>query len=128
MMVESLKTIFLTVLIFLGVDFVWLALIAKRFYDSELAGFERIVRWPAVIFIYLLLALGVNIFVLPKAGRIPSRALIYGGLLGLIAYATYDLTNFATLKDFTLKMTVIDILWGMFIVGFVSFLVTLIIK
>ncbi|MEJ2347866.1 MAG: DUF2177 family protein [Patescibacteria group bacterium] len=86
------------------------------------------VRWPAVILIYLLLALGVNIFVLPKAGGIPSKALIYGGLLGLIAYATYDLTNFAIFKNFTLKMTVIDILWGMFIVGFVSFLVTLIIK
>lgn len=127
-MLINLKTFFLTVLIFLGVDFIWLALVAKRFYDSELAGFERIVRWPAVILIYLLLALGVSIFVLPKAAGIPSKALVYGGLLGLIAYATYDLTNFAILKNFTLKMTIIDVLWGMFIVGFVSFLVALIIK
>ena len=127
-MLINLKNFFLTILIFLGVDFVWLALVAKKFYDSELVAFERTVRWPAAILIYFLLALGVNIFVLPKAGGVPSRALIYGGLLGLIAYATYDLTNFAILKNFTFKMTVIDILWGTFIVGSVSFLVTLIIK
>jgi uncharacterized membrane protein len=127
-MLINLKTFFLTTLAFLGIDFVWLTLVAKKFYDNELAAFERIVRWPAVVLIYLLLALGVNIFVLPKAGGVPSKALIYGGLLGLIAYATYDLTNFAILKNFTLKMTVIDILWGTFIVGSVSFLVASIIK
>jgi uncharacterized membrane protein len=65
------------------------------------------------------------VFAVQRA-NLPIEALGYGALFGLIAYATYDLTNLATLKGFSLKVTMIDLAWGSFISGTTAFLTYLI--
>lgn len=106
----------LTFLSFLAVDMVWLLLIAKNFYAKEIGHLmaEKALLLPALIF-YLLFVVGVLIFaVLPGyQAQSLSKTLMLSALFGLMTYATYDLTNLATLKDWPLKVTIIDIIWGM---------------
>jgi len=121
-----LRNLIITLVVFLSIDFVWLGLIAKNFYDQELSRFNRTLNLPIAFLDYFLIALGLVIFVLPKASGNPLQALILGALFGLIAYGVYDLTNLATLADWTLKMTVVDMLWGATVCGLVSLIVTFI--
>jgi uncharacterized membrane protein len=125
---EILRNIIITLIVFLGIDFVWLGLVAKKFYDQELSRFSRTLNLPIAFLDYFLIAIGLVIFVLPKATGNPLQALIFGALFGLIAYGVYDLTNLATLADWTLKMTIIDMLWGAVVCGLVSSIMTYIVS
>ncbi|MGV8834915.1 DUF2177 family protein [Cellvibrio sp.] len=104
--------------VFCVMDFVWLTLIAKSFYQShmgELMSVEvRIV--PAIIFYVLYLA-GLVLFAISPALREQNWLMAVGlGLgLGVIAYGSYDLTNMATLKGWSLSLTLVDIAWGAFV-------------
>ncbi|MBD3279289.1 MAG: DUF2177 family protein [Candidatus Pacebacteria bacterium] len=118
-----LKEFLLTLVTFLMIDLVWLGFLARQFYDQELAGFTRVLRWPAAIAAYLLLALGITWFVLPKTGQQKLVNFFWGAGFGLIVYGVYDLTNYATLKNFTLKMLMVDMLWGAVVCGLVTLLV-----
>ena len=107
---------FLTVLIvFLAIDLVWLGLIAKNLYSKYL-GFIMApnVNWVAAITFYLIFIIGLMFFVINPAIEKQSfmYALLVGGLFGFITYSTYDLTNLATLKDWPITITVIDLIWG----------------
>ncbi len=121
-----LKIFLGTLPVFLAVDAVWLTVVARRFYDAQLAGFARTVRWPSAILVYLLLVGGVILFTVPLAGGMPGRAFLYGAAFGLVAYGTYDLTNYALLRDWPLAMTVADMAWGAAIQGFTALVATLI--
>lgn len=114
---------FLTTCVFFAVDMVWLGLIAKKLYRKYLGGFMGdSIKWlPAIIF-YLLFIVGVLLFVVFPAMEKESltKAMLFGALFGLFTYATYDLTNFATLKGWPVQIVFIDILWGMVLAGAVS--------
>ncbi|MCB9798273.1 DUF2177 family protein [Candidatus Nomurabacteria bacterium] len=101
--------------VFFAIDMVWLGLVAKNFYAKHI-GFlmKSNVNWTAAILFYLLFIVGMVIFVIAPALEKDSwlHALLFGALFGLITYATYDLTNLATLKDWPLLVTVIDLAWG----------------
>lgn len=121
---KYLMTYGVAVLIFLVIDLVWLGLVAKNFYQKYLGGLMGEVNWYAAIGFYLLFIVGILIFAL-----IPSlnagdwqKALILGGLFGLMTYATYDLTNLATLKNWPLLVTVVDMIWGTVLSASVSVL------
>lgn len=108
-------TYVLTLVVFAIIDTVWLGTMAGRFYrpliGSMLADNFRLV--PAVVF-YCMYAAALTVFaVMPglNAGDW-KKALVWGALFGLFAYATYDLTNLATLKSWSTKLVVIDIAWG----------------
>ncbi|WP_312138797.1 DUF2177 family protein [Brevundimonas sp.] len=108
-------TYVLTLVVFAIIDTVWLGTMAGRIYrpliGSMLADNFRLV--PAVVF-YCMYAAALTVFaVMPglNAGDW-KKALIWGALFGLFAYATYDLTNLATLKSWSTKLVVIDIAWG----------------
>lgn len=77
------------------------------------------INWPPALAFYLLYPLGITIFALVPAKDADSllKAAGLGALLGLIAYATYDLSNMATLKGWPLSVVVTDILWGIFVTG-----------
>jgi uncharacterized membrane protein len=79
---------------------------------------------PAIL-VYLIIALGINLFVIPFSKTILD-SLIYGALFGFILYGVYDLTNLSILKNYSTKLTIVDILWGTFLLGTVSFLIKLI--
>jgi len=105
----------LTFAAFFAIDLVWLGVVAKNFYRAQLGHLMADkVNWPAAIIFYLLFVLGVMIFaVYPGVAKSSLKyALLFGALFGFFAYATYDLTNLATLKDWPLTMVVVDIIWG----------------
>ncbi len=112
-----------TLAIFFLIDMVWLGLVAKGFYRRQLGGLlSPTVNWPAAILFYLLFIAGLQFFVIVPALRAggAGQALWQGALFGLIAYATYDLTNLATLRDWPLLVTVVDLAWGAALGGTVS--------
>ncbi len=105
---------------FFVIDMIWLGLVAKKFYREQL-GFlmGAKVYWPAAIIFYLLFIVGLVFFVVYPAIEQDSwfYALWTGAFFGLICYATYDLTNLATLKDWPLKVTMVDLAWGSVLSG-----------
>ena len=110
-----LKLYILTVPIFFAIDMVWLGYIAKGFYQQNLARFlSPDINWRAAMLFYLLYIAGILMFaVLPALEKNAlARAALLGGLFGFFTYATYDLTNLATLVDWPLAVVVVDIAWG----------------
>jgi len=100
---------------FLVIDFVWLAFLARGFYRKHL-GFllsDQPNWWAAFIF-YLLFVAGLLVFAAVPAIQAGSlrRALLLGAFFGLVTYATYDLTNMATVKNWPLVVTLVDLAWG----------------
>ena len=111
----ALKLYLLTVPVFFAIDLVWLGLVAKPFYREQLAGFlGETFNWPAALVFYLVYIVGILLFaVLPALDKVSIRhAMLWGALFGFFTYATYDLTNYATLPNWPLKVVVVDILWG----------------
>ena len=99
----------------LVIDVVWLVLMNPRFYKVQLGGLmSGQVNWLAAGLFYALFIIGLIVLViLPAVDRGSwSNAILLGGLLGMVAYSTYDLTNQATLKDWPLIVTIVDIVWG----------------
>ncbi len=114
---------FLTALVFFAVDMVWLGFIAKGFYRKHLGGFlSDQVNWTAAIVFYLLFIVGIFIFVILPAIEKGSllRAIGLGAFFGIITYATYDLTNLATLKNWPILIVMVDIAWGAVLTSIVS--------
>jgi uncharacterized membrane protein len=108
---------------------VWLVLVAKKFYADQI-GFlmKPDINWAAAIIFYLLFIAGLIIFVILPAVEKHSwiHAVLYGALFGLITYATYDLTNLATIKDWPLTVTIVDLIWGSTLAATVSVITYLI--
>ena len=101
-------------------DFLWLGFIAKGFIQAQVGPLmlER-PNWMAAVGFYLVFIVGIVIFaVVPglDAGSW-TRALVLGALFGFFAYATYEFTNLATLKGWTVPMVVVDVAWGTFVTG-----------
>ena len=109
-----------TLVVFAIVDTLWLGVVARPFYRAELGDLlaPTVKLWAAVLF-YLVYAAGIVVFAVLPAIRAESlvTALVMGALFGFFAYATYDLTNLATLRDWPLRMSIVDMAWGTFITG-----------
>ena len=113
----------ITLAVFFLIDMVWLGVVAKGFYRKHLgAMLSPKVNWTAAILFYLVFIVGLLVFVIGPAltAGTPLRAFLFGALFGLISYATYDLSNLATLKDWPLIVTVVDLVWGSVLGGAVS--------
>jgi len=97
------------------IDAIWLSLMGPRLYKPTLGDIMLTnVNIPAAVAFYLLYPIGILVFAtLPalKAGSV-APALLYAALFGALAYATYDLTNQATLRNWTLQLTLVDVAWG----------------
>lgn len=111
----SIKLYLVTLFVFLGIDSIWLLFIAKNFYADKLG--YLMAKNPNLIsagIFYLLFVVGIILFVISPAlkNNSLSQAIIMGGLFGLITYATYDLTNLATIRDWPLVITIVDMIWG----------------
>ena len=105
----------LTIPIFFLIDLLWLGVIGQPLYQKFLGHLLREqVNWKAAILFYLLYILGILVFAVYPALREDrvSHALLYGSLFGFFTYMTYELTNFAVIKDWAWQIVPIDILWG----------------
>jgi uncharacterized membrane protein len=129
---KAVASAFLTSLaVMLALDAPWLLVMGKLLYAPRIGHLMADAPFlaPAAVF-YLIYVLGMTVFVVIPAvrrGRSPWEAFGRGALFGLVAYATYDLTNHATMKDWPLLVTLVDLAWGAFLTGTVAaaaFLVT----
>jgi uncharacterized membrane protein len=113
----------LTFAVFFAIDMAWLGFIAKDLYRKHLSQFlTDDVNWIAAIIFYFLFVVGIFIFAIMPAVEKNSlnSAILMGALFGFFTYATYDLTNLATLKNWPLTIVFIDILWGSVLTSIVS--------
>jgi uncharacterized membrane protein len=113
----------LTFVVFFIVDMAWLGFIAKDLYKKYLGGFlSEQVNWTAAVIFYLLFIVGVFIFAIMPSVEKNSvvLAVTLGALFGFFTYATYDLTNLATLKGWPVTIVFIDIIWGSVLTAIVS--------
>jgi uncharacterized membrane protein len=109
-----------TLIVFFGLDLLWLGVVARGFYTSQLGSLMREnINFVAAGGFYLAYVAGIVFFAVYPAitGDSWQRAAINGVFLGLIAYGTYDMTNLATLKDWPLSVSLVDLAWGGVITG-----------
>ena len=109
--------------VFFAIDMLWLGVVARNFYRAQIGRLLKAdVNWAAAILFYLVFIGGIVFFVLAPALEKSSwrYALLVGAAFGFITYATYDLTNLATMKDWPLLVTVVDLAWGSVLTGSVS--------
>ena len=121
----------IALVIFLAIDMIWLTLIAKSLYAQHLGYLMAPKAKLLVAFLfYLLFVLGLQFFVLNPALANGSwqTALFAGMFFGLITYATYDLTNLATVRDWPVLITAIDLVWGSVVSGVTALLSFLVIR
>ena len=122
-MKSILLSYLLTFIVFLMIDLLWLGFIAKNLYQKYLGEFlSDTVNWTAAFVFYFIYVAGISIFAIYPAVQKDSvfNALLMGALFGIFTYATYDLTNLATLKGWPLPIVFIDILWGAILSALVS--------
>ena len=114
-MIKYLYLYIITLVAFLAIDLVWLNFIAKDLYRKEIG--QLLLKspnlLPALLF-YLLFVLAILVLIVVpgiKEGNL-IKTLLLAALFGLTTYATYDLTNLATLNGWSVKMTIVDLIWG----------------
>jgi uncharacterized membrane protein len=111
----KLKLYVITLIAFLGIDSIWLGLVAPSFYRSQIGYImAETPNFLAAGIFYLLFVVGMVVFVVEPGVRehSPSQAVMRGALFGLVTYATYDMTNLATLEGWPILVTVVDLTWG----------------
>ena len=113
MNVQTFLTLYaISIPIFFAIDMLWLGFVASNFYRDRIGQLLEI-NWTAAVIFYLVFLLGLTLFaVYPNLTKGLSMTILYGALFGFFTYATYDLTNLATLKDWPLDLVLVDILWG----------------
>jgi uncharacterized membrane protein len=118
-----LKLYLLTVPVFFLIDMIWLGFVARNFYKEQLHSLlSPQVNWTAALLFYFIYIAGILFFAVRpglEAGSL-ARACLYGALFGFFTYATYDLTNLATLRDWPVLVSVVDIGWGTLLCTLVS--------
>ncbi len=120
-----------TTIITLIIDGVWLGFIANKLYLQEIGHLMRknaqgtlSPLWAPAILVYIVIPLALCLFVIPKVmGKPMTEAFLWGALFGALTYAVYDLTNLATLNNWSVKIAFIDIIWGAVLCGTVTALV-----
>jgi uncharacterized membrane protein len=115
--------------VFLAIDLVWLGVVAKAFYRDQLGPLMApSINWTAGLAFYVLYVAGLLVFVIEPAlshgARGWSQALLMGAFFGLVCYATYDLTNLATLRGWPAALSFLDMTWGAALTGVAASLAT----
>ena len=118
-----LKVYVASLLVFFALDLTWLGVVAKGFYNAQLGHLTRPdVQWPAALLFYLIYVVAIVVLCVAPAVEKQSlgRALALGAVFGLAAYAAFDLTSLALLKDFPSKVVWVDLAWGTVLTASVS--------
>ena len=104
-----------TLIVLIPIDFLFLGVVAKGFFTSQVGDMLGEIRpLPAILF-YLLYVAGILIFVSGPAAATWQSTLLYGALFGLFCYATFELTSLSLLKHWTWPVVVVDVSWGAFV-------------
>ena len=115
-----IKTFFIALIFFFIIDVFWIYFVATPMYKQEVSSLMELKVPPALLF-YLIFLLGLIFFVVnPNQDNTLLNVFLIGAFFGLVTYGTYDLTVYASMNIFSLKLVVADILWGMFLSGAVA--------
>ena len=104
-------------------DYIWLGVFASGMYKKELGSFLRMsgtnlqpIVWAALV-VYIAIPLGIVLFVLPRISpeNFVGSAILWGALYGIVVYTVYDMTNYCLLRDWPIRIALIDIAWGAFL-------------
>ena len=119
-MTKYIVAYFATMIVFFAIDFVWLSRVATTFYRDQIGSIlldDFRIGWAAGF--YLLYGIGVVVFAVRPGleGNSIGAAFMYGALLGALCYGTYDFTNLATLKAYTVPVAFVDFFWGTVLTG-----------
>jgi uncharacterized membrane protein len=121
-----------TLLPLLVLDGIWLGTMSKFFYSKQLGSLmAKNPMWIAAVAFYLAYTIAVAYFIVAPAvaGSIPWwQVLLRGAFFGFVAYATYDLTNQATIQGWPVLVTVVDLAWGTFLTAVASIVAYFILK
>ena len=121
-MAHYVKLYLASLIAFVAADMIWLGLVARTFYQRHIGFLFGPTNWIAAIVFYLLFILGILVFVLVPGLQDGSlkTTLLRAALFGLVTYATYDLTNLATVRNWPVLVTVVDLAWGTVLAMIVS--------
>ena len=117
---HSLKVFVFLPPLLLGLDYIWLGTFASSLYKKELGSFLRMsgtalqpIIWAALL-VYIAIPVGIMCFALPRisADHLVASALLWGAVYGLVVYTVYDMTNYSLVRDWPLRVALIDICWG----------------
>ena len=115
-----IKTFFIALLFFFIIDAFWIYFVATPMYKQEIPSLMELKVAPALLF-YAIFLMGLIFFVVnPNQDNTLLNVFLIGAFFGLVTYGTYDLTVYASMNIFSLKLVVADILWGMFLSGAVA--------
>ena len=104
-----------TLFVIVPIDFLFLGVVAKGFFTSQVGHLLGEIRLVPAILFYLIYVAGIVIFVSGGVGTTWQSTLLYGALFGLFCYATFELTSMSMLKDWSWAVVVVDIAWGVFV-------------
>ena len=133
-MLTFISSFFLSTFLVVIFDYIWLGLVMKKFYIEALAPFGRVINGslsmnilPAVL-VYLLLGLGLTFFVVePTSSFSLLKTALTGAIFGLVVYGVYDLTNMATLRDWSYSIVIADMIWGVVLSALVALITRIVI-
>ena len=115
-----IKTFFIALFFFFIIDVFWIYFVATPMYKQEISSLMELKVPPALLF-YVIFLLGLIFFVVnPNQDNTLLNVFLIGAFFGLVTYGTYELTVYASMNIFSLKLVVADILWGMFLSGAVA--------
>ena len=109
-----------TLLVMVPIDFLFLGVVAKDFFTSQVGHLLGEIKLVPAILFYLLYVAGIVIFVSGEEGATWRSTLLYGALFGLFCYATFELTSMSMLKNWSWAVVVVDIAWGSFVTAVAS--------
>jgi uncharacterized membrane protein len=109
-----------TFIVLIPVDFLFLGIVAKGFFASQVGDMLGEIRLAPAVLFYLLYVVGVVVFVSGPAGATWQSALLYGALFGFFCYATFELTSLSLLKHWTWPVVILDVSWGTFVTALSS--------
>jgi uncharacterized membrane protein len=114
--VNRYATLYLvTLLVIVPLDFLFLGVVAKDFFTSQVGNMLGEIKLAPAILFYLLYVVGTVVFVSGGQGATWQSTLLYGALFGFFCYATFDLTSLALLKHWSWPVAIVDIAWGSFV-------------
>lgn len=128
---NGVKQFLVAFTVFLVIDLFWLGIVSKRLYAKYLGYLmAENINFVAAILFYLIFIVGLVYFVIhPALIKESFKMAVFSGMLfGLVTYSTYDLTNLATVKNWPMMITIIDLIWGTVLSGSVSAISYLILK
>ena len=108
-----------TLIVLVPIDFLFLGLVAKGFFTSQVGDMLGEIRLAPAILFYLLYVAGILIFVSGRASA-PSSTLLYGALFGFFCYMTFELTSLSLLRHWTWPVVAVDVSWGAFVTAVAS--------